>query len=148
MTIQSASSRLAFLCSMIPSKIKNINEDDLCKIPAPGKWSKKQILGHLIDSASNNHQRFIRIQFENEPVIFYNQDDWNLASNYNKLDSYHLIEFWRYYNEHLSELIIHITPDKLNRKGALRDGRKETLSWYIIDYVDHLEHHLRQIVDY
>lgn len=61
------------LCNTVPAKLRTIPEEHLCFRQSPEKWSKKEILGHLIDSATNNHQRFIRGQLET-PVIYYDQN--------------------------------------------------------------------------
>lgn len=65
--------RLQYLIDIIPEKLAGINEREFGLKPAVTKWSKKEMLGHLIDSATNNHQRFIRVQYENAPVIVYDQ---------------------------------------------------------------------------
>ena len=143
-----AANRLAFLTTIIPPKLKSIKEQDFNLRPAPGKWSKKEILGHLIDSATNNHQRFIRIQFEDKPIIYYDQDQWNGAAHYIQYDSRQLIDFWKDYNRFLIELIKKIPEDKLTKTGLLKDKSSAPLFWYITDYVDHLEHHLKQLVNY
>ncbi|MHA4740090.1 DinB family protein [Dyadobacter sp. MSC1_007] len=148
MDIQNSAQRLRWLCEIIPTLIKAIPESDFTSKPAPGKWSKKEILGHLIDSAANNHQRFIRIQAENEPVIFYDQDQWNTLSHYNETESDQVIQLWKWYNLHLASLAEVIPPENLSKNGSGRDGQKHTLKWYIDDYVEHMEHHLRQIVVY
>jgi hypothetical protein len=63
--------RLHYLCRIIPPLLLVIDEQTFSHKPAPGKWSKKEIPGHLVDSANNNHQRFLRAQFEDVPAIFY-----------------------------------------------------------------------------
>ena len=143
-----AANRLSFLTTIIPPKLRMIKEQDFSYKPTPGKWSKKEILGHIIDSATNNHQRFIRIQFEDKPVIYYDQDLWNNAAHYNEMDSRQLIDFWKDYNRLLVEIIKRIPEENLNRTGLLKDKSSAPLFWYITDYVDHLEHHLRQLVKY
>lgn len=148
MDVQHAANRLIWLCDNIPALLDLIPDHEFTARPAPGKWSKKEILGHLIDSAANNHQRFIRIQAENEPVIFYNQNDWVALSNYNAVSPSHLIALWKYYNLHLITLGKAIIPENLQKNSIGRDGQKHTLKWYFDDYVDHMEHHLRQIVSY
>jgi hypothetical protein len=148
MDIIAALDRLAWLCQHIPALIEAIPVTELESKPAPEKWSKKEILGHLIDSAANNHQRFIRIQAEHEPVIFYNQNDWVMLSGYNSIDTEQLIATWRYYNLHLASVAKAIAPENLARNGVGRDGQPHTLKWYFDDYVAHMEHHLRQIVIY
>ena len=143
-----AANRLTFLTSLIPPKLRSIKEQEFNYKPAPGKWSKKEILGHVIDSATNNHQRFIRIQFEDKPIIYYDQDYWNNAAHYNQFDSRQLIDFWKDYNLFLIEIVKRIPEEKLSRTGLLKDKSSAPLFWYITDYVDHLEHHLRQLVKY
>lgn len=148
MDITASIDRLTWLCQHIPALVEAIPVMELESKPAPGKWSKKEILGHLIDSAANNHQRFIRIQSENEPVIFYNQDDWVGLSKYNEIATEQLVATWKHYNLHLAAIAKAIPAQNLSLNGAGRDGQKHTLKWYFDDYVDHMEHHLRQIIAY
>ncbi|WP_159467558.1 DinB family protein [Dyadobacter sp. 3J3] len=147
-TVQQASQRLTYLIQTIPDLLKNISETDFITKSSPSKWSKKEILGHLIDSATNNHQRFIRIQYENEPVIFYDQNKWNELSHYQNLSTADLIQFWKSYNQHLGAIIDVIPENSLHRLGVGSDGQKLPLHFYITDYVGHLEHHLKQLVTY
>jgi hypothetical protein len=140
--------RLTYLCNTLPQLMKQISEADFAHKPATGKWSKKETLGHLIDSATNNHQRFIRIQFEHEPCIFYDQNNWNLFSHYNKLESAHIINFWELYNRHLLEIIKRIPEVYLSLSSITSNDEKVTLGFLIDDYVVHMEHHLKQIVKY
>ncbi|WP_426294598.1 DinB family protein [Dyadobacter endophyticus] len=148
MDITASIDRLTWLCEHIPALIEAIPVTALESKPTPEKWSKKEILGHLIDSAANNHQRFIRIQSENEPVIFYNQNDWVGLSRYNEIATEQLIATWKHYNLHLAAVAKAIRPENLSRNGVGRDGQPHTLKWYFDDYVDHMEHHLHQIVSY
>ncbi|CAG4998130.1 hypothetical protein DYBT9275_01934 [Dyadobacter sp. CECT 9275] len=140
--------RLTSLLRLVPDLLQEIAEEELTAKPAFNKWSKKEILGHLIDSATNNHQRFIRIQSENEPVIFYDQDQWNSLTGYNDLETKDLINFWKAYNLHIISIIKRVPPENFGRAGIGRDGQKHTLKWYFDDYVDHMEYHLRQIIAY
>ena len=140
--------RLQYLCTALPDLLTTIPEEEFVYKPAPNKWSKKEILGHLIDSAVNNHQRFVRIQFEDTPAITYNQDNWNDHSYHNQMDLNHLIKFWELYNRHLVELIKLIPEEMLLRESKTDDEKIVTLEWLIDDYVHHLEHHLKQIVSY
>src|SRR5688572_9856070 len=139
--------RLSWLCNEIPALLQKYADEEFKQKPTPAKWSKQEILGHLIDSATNNHQRFVRIQFENEPLIMYDQNGWNEASHYKDMKKEHVIQFWKNYNLHLVEVIKRIEPEKLQRKGIAND-KTNTLAWFITDYVEHMEYHLRQIVKY
>lgn len=140
--------RLQYLCNTIPELLLAIPERDFSLKPFPNKWSKKEILGHLIDSAANNHQRFIRVQFEEIPFIKYDQDNWNSSSRYQKMTQEHVIAFWKMYNQHLIEVAKRIPSELLTRECNSGNENNVTLQWLINDYVTHQEHHLRQIVDY
>lgn len=138
--------RLQFLCTIVPDLLLQFNEQELTYKPSLNKWSKKEIIGHLIDSATNNHQRFIRAQFENIPLITYDQNNWNSNSYYNQHNSSQLISFWTTYNYHLIEIIKNMPADKLEKECNTGDEHNHTLSWLFNDYVEHLEHHLKQIL--
>ena len=146
--LQKTINRLQYLCEIIPPLLIEIPEKDFSFKPSETKWSKKQILGHLIDSATNNHQRFVRVQFEDVPSITYNQDNWNNHSYHNQVDSKYLIKFWELYNLHLAELIKLIPGKNFVRECNVGKEQNVTLQWLVEDYVRHLEHHLRQLVNY
>ncbi|HEX9653984.1 MAG TPA: DinB family protein [bacterium] len=140
--------RLQFLCATIPALLRKISDEEFSEKPSPDKWSKKEILGHLIDSAANNHQRFLRVQFEDTPHIVYDQVNWNRYSHHRAMNTQHLISFWEIYNRHLLAIIKTITPENLQRTCRINQPEPVTLQWLIEDYVRHLGHHLRQVVDY
>lgn len=140
--------RIIYLCNTIPDKIRQLSEADFTSKPAPGKWSKKEILGHLIDSAANNHQRFIRGQYLEDPHLFYDQDEWVRLQDYQTEKTEELINFWIIYNRHLVYVISKIPEQNLSRTCKGRDGKSHTLNFLIDDYLTHLEHHLAQIVEY
>jgi len=148
MSIQPSLTRLQYLCDTIPDLLTHIPETDFAHKPAPGKWSKKEMLGHLIDSATNNHQRFVRAQFEESPTIVYDQNNWNTYSHYNVLDSKQLILFWETYNRHLLALIPNIAPENLDKTCSNGGEAPQTIAWLFIDYVAHMEHHLKQMLTY
>ncbi|HXI00364.1 MAG TPA: DinB family protein [Sphingobacteriaceae bacterium] len=125
----SISDRILFLCNSIPAKLRPLSEDEFSYRPAPDKWSKKEILGHLIDSATNNHQRFIRGQYENSPVIFYDQTQWVQLQQFNTENKDTLITFWELYNRHLAH-IISVTPiGNLSKTCTGKDGISYTLAF-------------------
>jgi DinB family protein len=103
--------------------------------PGPGKWSAKEIVGHLVDSASNNHQRFVRAQFQ-EDLVFagYAQDEWVAAQRYQDASWPHLLTLWHHYNLHIAHVIEVMPADRFATLDAL-----------MRDYVAHLHHHLRQL---
>ncbi|MFC6101899.1 DinB family protein [Olivibacter domesticus] len=139
--------RLEFLCDTIPSLLHRLDEITISFKPSPNKWSKKEIIGHLIDSATNNHQRFIRGQFEDLPRIAYNQDSWNTYSYHQLIKTHQLITFWETYNRQLLAIIKHIPEERLSRQ--VHTGQKtHSLKFLINDYMEHLEHHLKQLVSY
>lgn len=146
--VEKSIQRLQYLCDTIPTILANISEEDFINKPNPNKWSKKEVLGHLIDSATNNHQRFIRTQFEIVPTIFYDQNSWNRYSNYNEMDTKHLISFWTSYNKHLIEIIKGINEENYKKECIIGKEKNVDLKWLIEDYVRHLEHHLKQITEY
>ncbi len=123
--VEQSLQRLHYLCTIIPPLLKSLSEDEYSNKPAPDKWSKKEILGHLIDSATNNHQRFIRVQFEQVPTITYNQNHWNHFSYHRFIISAQLITFWEVYNRQFVELISHIPKAYLTRECCI--GKQVTM---------------------
>ncbi len=145
--IEKAINRLDFLCKIIPDLLRSIEKSALNEKTSSEKWSKKEIIGHLIDSATNNHQRFIRTQFENRPKISYSQNDWTKYNFYQQIDSNQIIGFWTIYNKQLIELFKKIPNENLQLECLVGENYL-TLEYLINDYVEHLEHHLKQIVTY
>jgi hypothetical protein len=112
----------------------------------PGKWSPKQVLGHLIDSAANNHQRFVRLQADADLSLpGYAQEFWVDTQRYSDRAWPDLIELWSSYNRHLAHVIAFIPEAKGNVQCRIGGGPPVTLRHVAIDYVGHLQHHLRQI---
>lgn len=115
--------------------------------PAPGKWSKKEILGHLIDSAHINLQRFIRCTYEENFRLTYEQDAWVTVQGYQDADVNDLIDLWTLLNK---QIISVLKNYPLDRVGARCDNSKlepnlQTVAWLANDYLEHLKHHLKQI---
>jgi hypothetical protein len=138
-------------------RLRGMSEAEAAARDAPGAWSAKETLGHLIDSAANNHQRFVRAQFR-EDLDFegYVQDEWVAAQHYQDAPWARLVELWRLYNLHLLHVVSRIPaevldaprrPHSLDRIAfRLADAREAaTLGYLIRDYVEHLKHHLGQI---
>ena len=140
--------RLEYLCGIIPAILNDLTEEEISRKPSPTKWSIKETLGHLIDSATNNHHRFVRAQLEDKPLITYNADDWVAASHYQTMSSVHMISFWHLYNHHIAEIIKQFPADVLKRECNSGDESPHTLAWFFDDYVVHMEHHLGEMVEY
>ena len=121
--------------------------NELLQRPAPGKWSKAEILGHLIDSALNNLKRFTEIQFLPQPYtnVPYVQDALVAVNNYQELPLLHLLNLWKSLNQQILYVVANIPPGKLNYEVRTNEKDIKTLGWLITDYVAHMEHHLQQI---
>jgi hypothetical protein len=131
----------------VHSRLLSIHEDDAGRKPFEEKWSKKEILGHLIDSASNNHQRIVRMQETSDLGTFrYAQDHWVRVQQYQTEPWTDLVELWFAYNLHLAHIIRNINPAALEHVCDVGYPKPVTLRYLLDDYVDHLEHHLRQIL--
>jgi hypothetical protein len=111
-----------------------------------GGWSRKQVMGHLIDSASNNHQRFVRASLQ-PSLDFppYDQDGNVRVEAPEEADWTLLISLWAAYNRYLAHIIRRLPASKLETVCRVGDGEPMTLSFMAADYVEHLLHHLRQI---
>jgi len=111
-----------------------------------GGWSRKQVLGHLIDSASNNHQRFVRALIQDELTWpDYDQPGCVRVQRYQEARWVDLIELWTSYNRFLAHVLAGIPESKL--KTVCRIGKDDpiTLEELAIDYLRHMQHHLEQI---
>jgi hypothetical protein len=138
--------RLNEIINTVYHQLKAITDVDAGWKPYEGKWSKKEILGHLIDSASNNHQRIVRMQeVDNLGIFRYAQDHWVKAQQYQIEPWPDLVELWRWYNIHLANIIKHIDSVALDHICDVGYPQPVTLKYLLDDYVDHLEHHLAQI---
>ena len=134
-----------------------LGEGESGRRPAGGGWSAKETVGHLIDSAANNHQRFVRAQYKDDLVFDgYEQDEWVGAQHYAEAPWARLVELWRLYNLHLAHVVARVPAAQLSRPRhphslhriafRLVDEREPaTLEYLIRDYVEHLKHHLGQI---
>jgi len=135
-----------------------IDEAKSAQPRAEDHWSSKQIIGHLIDSAANNHARFVLGQLKDDLVFpGYDQEGWVRTNHYQQRAWSDLIQLWRSYNLHLHHLMTHADRAKLNTPCTLHTlqeiafktvpkAEAVTLEYLMKDYVDHLKHHLAQIL--
>ena len=128
------------------------------KVKRGNRWSKREIMGHMIDSASINHQRFLRAQLK-ESLIFdpYDQDLWVEMQKYQDVTWRNLVILWAQYNIQIAPLVNQIPRDQmsnyrhehnLDQVGwkAVSTSKPTTLKYFIWDYIAHLEHHLRKVM--
>ena len=146
--MKEAINRLEYLCDSISVKLKLIPDNEFSIKPAPEKWSKKEILGHLTDSAANNIQRFIRMQYENVPFIIYEQNEWVQLQNHQNKSSIEIILLSELLNRHMVHILKNVPEENYNLLCKTNEPDPVTLLWLAADYVHHLEHHMKQIVEY
>ena len=145
-TVRAASERLG-----------RLTDAQAARRPAPGKWSAKEVIGHLIDSAGNNHQRFVRARWMDDLVFDgYDQDAWVAAQDYQGAPWPELLGLWSAFNLHLAR-VMRATPSELRAREHARHNLDRvawqaftpdapaTLDGFMADYVAHLKHHLGQI---
>jgi len=139
-------------------RLMQISETQSEQPRAEDHWSAKQIIGHLIDSAANNHARFVLGQLKDDLVFpGYDQNGWVKTNHYQDAPWSQLVELWRNYNLHLHHVMAHADKSKLNTACTLHtlqeiafktvpQSEPVTLEYLMKDYVDHLKHHLAQIL--
>ena len=111
-----------------------------------GGWSRKQVLGHLIDSASNNHQRFVRAALQTSLEFpCYEQDGFVRVQAVEEANWTLLVSLWADYNRYLAHVIAHLPASKLQTLCRIGSNEPVTLKFLAEDYLKHLLHHLRQI---
>jgi hypothetical protein len=135
----------------IESELPNLRALDSDRVSVhpkgPTSWSPKQELGHLIDSAANNHIRFVRAALEPEyQGPSYKQEEWVKIHGYRDIPWDFLVTFWLQYNTLLAALVERIPPEKFATLCTIGDGEPASLGFVIEDYVRHMQHHLDHIL--
>jgi len=127
-------------------KLRRVSEGESTTPVLKGGWSRKQVIGHLIDSASNNHQRFVRAALQGS-IEFpgYDQDGCVRVQAVQDAPWPILLTLWTNYNLYLAHVIAHLPADKLEARCRMGDGEPVTLKFLAEDYLTHLMHHLNQI---
>jgi hypothetical protein len=139
------------------ARLKDMPEEQGRQKSSPDAWSPIEVMGHLIDSAANNHQRFVQAQFTDDLIFAdYEQDQWVSSQKYRDESWPDVIDLWSSYNLHLLH-VVSVIPDDVLTKARAQHTLEEiafrlpdknepaTLEYLIRDYVDHLRHHLNQI---
>ena len=144
---QVANQLIDLLDSSLPF-LRRISEAESLIVRGEGKWSRREILGHLIDSAANNQQRFVRAQLV-DALAFpsYEQSRWVEIKGYRDRSWNELVELWTASNRHLAHTIERIPESKLNTPCSIGEGNSVTLEFMVTDYLHHLKHHLGQILN-
>lgn len=122
-----------------------IPEDRFSHKPSPAKWSKKELMGHLVDSAQSNIRRFVVAQYEDNPIINYDQEKSVVISGYQQWESVSLVRLWYLLNFQLCEILNRMSPEASQRTCMTQE--LHALEWLARDYIKHLLHHLHQVLD-
>jgi hypothetical protein len=129
------------------TRLSAIGEQQAAEAFRPGGWLRKEVLGHLLDSAANNHQRFVRATIDGHyEGPGYQQEAWVRLHGYAEIPWSALLSSWRDRNAVLVRIVERIPEERLNASCTIGDGSPVTLQFVIEDYLRHLDHHVDQIV--
>jgi hypothetical protein len=134
------------LLQRVPGRLEKLPEDAVESRPTSSAWSPKEELGHLLDSAANNHQRIVRAQFEDNPAMpGYEQNRWVAVHAYQSRDWVELIEVWQAFNRQLLAAAEAAPDSAWSRTLTVAGSAPLTLQFVFDDYVAHMLHHLKHI---
>jgi len=127
-------------------RLRRLTDGESVRDRGQGKWVKKEILGHLIDSAANNHQRFVWAQFS-DPFTWpeYDQERWVRVQGYRGRPWLELVELWVALNRHVAAVIEGVPAGKLQTRCTIGDLEPTSLEGLMEHYMQHLRHHLDQL---
>ena len=144
--MNTVSARLMRVVDSAEASLRQVRDEDSATPILKGGWSHKQVLGHLIDSASNNHQRFVRAVLQGSLEFpGYDQDGCVRVQFVQEAPWPALIALWAAYNRYLAHVIAHLPAAKLEVPCRIGSNETVTLKFLVEDYVSHLVHHLGQI---
>lgn len=138
------------LINTIPTELNVLTDEESNTKVNPDKWSKKEILGHVCDSATNNHYRFTKILIAGEPIKIegYNQNLWVSLHGYQTNYSFtELITLWTYLNRQIFNVLKNVSDEQYNKQTILESNRTVTLRWLAEDYLNHTIHHINQLLE-
>ena len=137
---------LRALIDRLPARLTTLSADQVQRKPSSSAWSIKEELGHLLDSAANNHQRIVRAQLENNPAMpGYDGDQWVALHRYQDRDWSSLIAIWVDLNRQLLAAAEAVPDSAWSRTCTIADSAPLTLQFVFDDYVDHMMQHLRHM---
>ena len=128
--------------------LRNLPEETVKKRPSPSDWSAKEVVGHLIDSASNNQQRFVRLQITDGlifPEYGADNEDWVIIQRYQEASWNDLLDLFLFLNRHIARIIRHVNEACIDHIWVVDEDRSITLGELMIDYLRHLKDHITQI---
>lgn len=143
-SMKEVTQQLKIIIDKYTGQLYQIPLNELEAKPNPAKWSRKEIIGHLIDSAQNNIRRFVVAQHELNPHIVYAQDSWVAAANYQHYPVKDLIELWVLLNKHLC-IVLENLPAAMEERQCLT-SELHSIKWLAADYNKHLLHHLHHVL--
>jgi hypothetical protein len=131
------------------AKLKALSPEQFSAKPNPLKWSKKEVLGHLIDSAQNNLRRFVVGQYDQTTQVVYDQDFWVMSNGYQEMNQDEIILLWKLLNERICAILTNMPAQNYSKE--LNTGKNavelHSLEWLASDYVKHMKHHLNQVLE-
>jgi DinB superfamily len=133
--------------AQVNTYVNGISEADFTQKESPEKWSKKEILGHLADSAQNNIRRMVVGQYQADAHIVYSQNNWVKAADYQHYDTQKLLLFWSLLNEHFCIVLSNLPQENYQTLSNWSQAEPDfqTLEYIAHDYLKHLDHHLTQM---
>jgi hypothetical protein len=135
------------LLKTVPRRLADIADGDAARKPAPNRWSKKEIMGHLIDSAANNHQRFVRAQgVPRLEFPGYEQEFWVATQSYATAPWPDLVNLWLLLNRHLLRVVKAMPAEVLSHECVIGGRPAVTLEALAADYLRHVDNHLGQLL--
>jgi len=149
MVLHPVAGELTEIVQRYAAKFSAIPDVDLVAKPNPVKWSRQEVIGHMIDSAQNNLRRFIISQYEPDPPhVVYAQDFWVSANQYNSMSKQDVIQLWRLLNERICAVWRQMPEEHADKLcNTSRTGTSlVTVRWLAQDYVLHLKHHINQVI--
>jgi len=141
-------SEIRTVVDAVEARLVDMSAEEVTRRDAPDSWSKKEILGHLIDSASNNHQRFVRACSSGALEFpYYRQEDWARVQRCNEADWRNLIELWSAFNHHLCHIIERIPESAYANPCNIGQPEPVRLEFVVRDYLRHMKHHLVDLLE-
>ena len=143
--MKSVTQELRTIVEVFNHKFAVLSDEEFSAKPLPQKWSKKEVVGHLIDSAQNNLRRFICGQYEQTPsTIVYDQDFWVHCNNYQQMEKADVITLWTLMNKRIAAVLDNMPEENYSKQSMTSEPH--TLEWLAQDYVRHLKHHINQVI--